>query len=338
MSFISYAQNFEDVMLWRALREVEEGFYIDAGAGDPCIYSVSKAFYDRGWRGINIEPLPRPWADLKRERVGDINLQCAVGDSHGETDLWEPEIQGWASVVPEIIAMHQEKGFQGILHRTPVLTLAEICHAHVKGEVHFLKIDVEGHERAVIAGMDFSFCRPWIVVVEATLPDSTVENHQDWEPLLLAKDYSPVYADGLNRFYLAGERAHLKERFRYPPNVFDGFVLNELLMVEAKARQAKEQARQAEEQAWQAQANARHWQREAEQLYASTSWRITRPLRDLKRMTRIFRLRLGWLAMGLNRVLSLSRFLESGPQSRPGNLSPHARRICRILRKSAENG
>ena len=27
--FISYAQNFEDVMLWRALKHVEKGFYID---------------------------------------------------------------------------------------------------------------------------------------------------------------------------------------------------------------------------------------------------------------------------------------------------------------------
>jgi hypothetical protein len=32
MSFISYAQNHEDVMLYRALREVKEGFYIDVGA------------------------------------------------------------------------------------------------------------------------------------------------------------------------------------------------------------------------------------------------------------------------------------------------------------------
>jgi glycosyltransferase involved in cell wall biosynthesis len=54
--FVSYAQNFEDVMLWRALRSVERGFYIDVGANDPTLYSVTKAFHIRGWRGINIEP------------------------------------------------------------------------------------------------------------------------------------------------------------------------------------------------------------------------------------------------------------------------------------------
>lgn len=32
MTFVSYAQNFEDVMLYRALKHVEKGFYIDVGA------------------------------------------------------------------------------------------------------------------------------------------------------------------------------------------------------------------------------------------------------------------------------------------------------------------
>jgi hypothetical protein len=42
--FVSYAQNFEDVMLWRAFRDVEQGFYVDLGAQDPLVDSVSLAF------------------------------------------------------------------------------------------------------------------------------------------------------------------------------------------------------------------------------------------------------------------------------------------------------
>ncbi len=58
MTFISYAQNFEDVMLWRALKHVENGFYVDVGAQDPVVDSVSLAFYEHGWRGVHIEPTP----------------------------------------------------------------------------------------------------------------------------------------------------------------------------------------------------------------------------------------------------------------------------------------
>ena len=54
MSFVSYAQNFEDVMLWRALRDIPNGFYVDVGAWSPEVDSVTLAFYERGWSGINM--------------------------------------------------------------------------------------------------------------------------------------------------------------------------------------------------------------------------------------------------------------------------------------------
>lgn len=53
---ISYAQNFEDVMLWRALKHVKKGFYVDVGAWSPDNDSVTRFFYENGWHGINIEP------------------------------------------------------------------------------------------------------------------------------------------------------------------------------------------------------------------------------------------------------------------------------------------
>lgn len=75
MTFISYAQNFEDVMLWRALKHIKNGTYVDIGAQHSIIDSVSKAFYDNGWRGIYIEPVQK-YADLLRlNRPVDNNSQ-----------------------------------------------------------------------------------------------------------------------------------------------------------------------------------------------------------------------------------------------------------------------
>ncbi|HQT26300.1 MAG TPA: hypothetical protein PLK99_06850, partial [Burkholderiales bacterium] len=54
MSLISYAKNLEDVMLWRALKHVGKGSYIDACARDPVVDSVSLAFYEMGWRGLHV--------------------------------------------------------------------------------------------------------------------------------------------------------------------------------------------------------------------------------------------------------------------------------------------
>ena len=41
-------------MLWRALRDVEQGFYVDLGAQDPLVDSVSLAFHERGWLWVSI--------------------------------------------------------------------------------------------------------------------------------------------------------------------------------------------------------------------------------------------------------------------------------------------
>ena len=82
--FVSYAQNREDVVLARALKHVERGRYVDVGANDPVADSVTYAFYDRGWSGIAVEPVPM-YADRLREiRPRDRIVQAAVT---GETDV-----------------------------------------------------------------------------------------------------------------------------------------------------------------------------------------------------------------------------------------------------------
>jgi FkbM family methyltransferase len=310
--FVSYAQNFEDVILWRALKHIENGFYIDVGANHPSIDSVTRAFYERGWHGINIEPLPSHHAELLRDRPRDINLLCAAGASNGEIEVWECDVRGWATASADVMAQHTASGHKGIFHKVPVSRLADICSQHVSGEIHFLKIDVEGFEKSVIDGADFSRFRPWILVIEATKPNSTEEIHGEWESTVLSADYVLGYTDGLNRFYIARERDELRDSLRHPPNVFDEFIRSEQLDSELRAQQAETRAQQAEAKALQAeakalQAEAKALQAEAKALqaeakaqraeaasferlaqlqavYASTSWRLTKPIRAFKRI------------------------------------------------------
>jgi hypothetical protein len=101
---ISYAQNFEDVILWRALKHIKNGFYIDIGAWLPDTDSVTKAFYDNGWYGINIEPDSIAFCRLLEERPRDINLQLAVSDKRGEADLYIIKDTGLSTLRYDIVA------------------------------------------------------------------------------------------------------------------------------------------------------------------------------------------------------------------------------------------
>lgn len=294
MTFISYAQNHEDVMLWRALKHVGAGFYIDVGANHPSDDSVTKALYDRGWSGINIEPLAEHIAQLRADRPRDINLQVAIGAEEGEIELFSTAVRGLATASPVVAGMHQSAGLATSSCRVPLRRLDGICAEHVRGDIHFLKVDVEGYERNVLEGMDFVRFRPWVVIVEATVPNSQ-EIDANWEPILLDAGYRYVYFDGLNRYYTACEREALVASFAAPPNVFDNFVSAERYRLqqcleasigraeqaETQLWKAEERARQAEERAVNAEAHSRAVQNALDSLYASTSWRLTKPLRQL---------------------------------------------------------
>jgi FkbM family methyltransferase len=249
MSFISYAQNFEDVMLWRALKHIELGFYIDVGAWSPDTDSVTRTFYENGWHGINVEPNPEFHGQLNSRRPRDTNLQVAMGEAEGIMAMNFLTNSGLSTLDDSIAKKHQAAGWEASRREVEVKTLAAIWQQHVPNDqpVHFLKVDVEGLEEAVLRGNDWARYRPWVVVVEATLPMSQVESHADWEPILLDAGYKFAYADGLNRFYVAEEHADLVPAFKYPPNVFDEFMLANKQESEARAQQAEANAHDADE-------------------------------------------------------------------------------------------
>ena len=249
--FISYAQNFEDVILNRLFARQKSGFYIDLGAHHPYYDSVTKAFYDRGWHGINIEPVKEYYELLQQQRERDINLNLAVGEAESELEFYELESTGLSTFDREMAEEIANKdGYKINTYQVPVKTLADICQQYVTQTINFLKIDVEGWEENVILGHDWSNFRPIVVLLEATIPNSPVRTETNIRQILENNNYEYVYFDGLNDYYLATEHDHLKTHFQTPPNVFDEFILYRIIeaqnhsknleaMVEQKDRELK---------------------------------------------------------------------------------------------------
>jgi FkbM family methyltransferase len=221
----SYAQNFEDVMLWRALGHIQNGFYIDIGAQHPVIDSVSKAFYEKGWRGIHVEATPAYAKLLREDRPDEIVIEAAVSDQHGSMTFYEIPETGLSTGDSRVAEMHKKKGFTVMEIRVPTITLADIFTLGGDKEINWLKIDVEGMEKQALGGWGDPKKIPCIVVVESTAPNSKIEVSSEWCEKLLSYGYEYTYFDGLSKYYISKEKLELQQNFKIPPNIFDKFNL-----------------------------------------------------------------------------------------------------------------
>lgn len=319
-SFESFSQNGEDVVLSRALRDVGHGRYIDVGASHPTSDSVTWAFYQKGWSGLTIEPNPE-FAALQREcRPRDLLVEAAITAKDGdEVQLHVVGDSGLSTLFGHVADTHAAAGFPVRDVQVPTRRLDSVLEeAGWQGqEIHFMSVDIEGSERAALESINLDLWRPWVMVIEATEPNSIVSTRDRWEDLVVDAGYQFCLFDGLSCFYVADEhKSRLASALSYPACVLDNFttpVVRELAQraamipslvddvarwrTEATTRWASVMANlalrseldAAETRFEDLHRQHRDLQREAGllhaligELYTSTSWNATRPLRAVK--------------------------------------------------------
>lgn len=190
MTFNSYSGHFEDVMLWRAFRSLNKGFYVDICADSSDEGCATRGFYEMGWVGLNIHGDRTAYENRVNERPKDIHLNIAFQYGGVETPTLA---QIWKEYIPDA------------------------------QEVHFLRVNAKLNTALVIEGNDWVHGRPWVVVVQSDRSEHDPVSQQNWEHRLVEHRYQFAYADGVNRFYIAQEHGDLLGHFQYPPNLLDDF-------------------------------------------------------------------------------------------------------------------
>lgn len=154
------------------------GIYVDIGAADPAQCSNTWHFYRRGWRGLLIEPLPEFWWALLMQRPGDLLVPVASSDVNGTARMSVRRTlsslrSDWENDAKTEVVVHTET-LRDTLGRYP-------CQYREK--CRLCSIDVEGHERAVLRGIDWKTFRPEVFVIE----------YRDYNPKELGADLSPEW-------------------------------------------------------------------------------------------------------------------------------------------------
>jgi FkbM family methyltransferase len=215
----SFSQNFEDVYIYRAFRDIESGFYIDAGAFDPVVDSVTKMLYDLGWSGINLEPGPS--FTKFSARIRDINLPYALTSHDGEIDFHYNESDPGTSTTAASNLPVKSASVQK--YKVRATTLETLVRDHAVGRhIHFLKLDVEGAEWEILQSTDWKTVRPELIIAESSLPYTNVRRDDGWASHMNTFGFEEVFFDGINTYYLREESIYRREAFMFPVNVLDG--------------------------------------------------------------------------------------------------------------------
>lgn len=243
--FISYGQNREDVVLWRAVGGVVAGRYVEVGANHPTDDSITRAFYDHGWSGLTVEPVPAFAALHREERPRDRQVEAAVTDAEAdEVTLHVFPGTGLSTLVDDIQMRHVDDGkvAEEVTVRTARLDALLEATGWGRSDIQFMVVDVEGAEARVLSTIDLTDWRPWVLVIEATLPNSAESSAGEWEPGVLAAGYEFCMFDGVSRFYVANEHVDLKPALSYPACALDGFSTHEIAARDAAIDAAKSRA------------------------------------------------------------------------------------------------
>lgn len=219
---LSYAQNLEDYHLDLMFAGQAEGTYVDVGGGHPVADNVSFWFYLKGWRGLVVEP-QAALADAYRHIRPRDTVYCGLaGAAQGETDFHVVAgLHGLSSMVRAQAEGARQFGAGYTTQRMPVRRLDDLIAQAGLAQIDFLKIDVEGAEDQVLAGLDLAEVRPRVIVVEAVNPTHPDGAPGPWERPLTAAGYNHVFFDGLNRFYVRHDERALAARLPAKPTPWD---------------------------------------------------------------------------------------------------------------------
>lgn len=219
---LSYAQNLEDYHLSLLFAGEPIGTYVDVGGGHPVADNVSFYFYLMGWRGLVVEPQTKLADIYANVRPRDHTVSMLAGAKDGEIDFHTVDkLHGFSTSVEANATAASAFGVGYTTTRLPVRRLSTLLDEAKISKIDFLKIDVEGAEADVLAGIDWTRHRPRVIVVEAVEPGSMADASATWEGMITSQGYAFAFFDNLNRFYVADEVAHLKHRFPEQPAAWD---------------------------------------------------------------------------------------------------------------------
>jgi len=197
--FKSYSQFNEDLIIDLLFNKKKMGFYVDIGANDPEANSNTKRFYDRGWRGINIEPNINAYQKIKEARKEDININIAISKEKKKMTFFLIGNDSSISTLDYKQAIKISKITKSKISSCEIETesLSNILNKNIKNiKIDLMSIDTEGHEVEVIESNDWNKYRPTVLIIESNI------NTEKIVSLMKKNNYLFIFSNKVNAIFI----------------------------------------------------------------------------------------------------------------------------------------
>jgi FkbM family methyltransferase len=144
----------------------KKGVFMDVGAHDGVDLNNTLYFETtHEWTGINIEPIKEVYDRCVTNRPNCLNINCAVSDTDGTAQFMLNT--GYTEMLSGLVKEYNERHLQRIIKENELMggkseicsvetkTISTICRENNISHIHYLTIDVEGGEMAVIRSINF---------------------------------------------------------------------------------------------------------------------------------------------------------------------------------------
>lgn len=174
---LSYAESGEDLVLWQiaaGVLRIEHPTYMDIGAHNPVINNNTYYFYERGARGVLVEPNPALHELLATVRPQDTLLRVGIGpaaESEADYYIIGGSEDGQLNTFSRDEAMElvdRSRGYYRIdrVIKVPLLNINDVMQKQWNAAPNVLSVDTEGYDLPILRSLDFKRFRPDVIVAE----------------------------------------------------------------------------------------------------------------------------------------------------------------------------
>ena len=164
-----YSQEGEDMVLVTLFGDSYQGIYVDIGAHDPARWSNTKKLAERGWWGLDVDPLPGVAAKFRKQRPRDIVIQAAIDIGvHDPLAYWMFNEPRWNCLSPTEPVAYKD----GIPVRpssritVPIISIEDAVDQAGLDRVDLINIDIEGGEEHILHHWPWERYTPKAICVE----------------------------------------------------------------------------------------------------------------------------------------------------------------------------